>query len=113
MLSNNLPRWFSQFGGVFFHDVQSFTRRLHTALTGSAAWRTLRTKPPQNELAFANNPLAERPRGRPGNVIPLHVLDVAAAVANEMVMPHALQIESPGAALDGHFPYQAGLHQVP
>jgi hypothetical protein len=30
-----------------------------------------------------------------------------------VVMPHALRIESRGAALDGHFTHQTRLHQVP
>src|SRR5450755_2209505 len=73
----------------------------------------LRAEPPKNQFTFAKNPLAKRARGRLGYVAPLNVLDVAAAVANEVMMPHALRIESRGAALDGHFTHQARLHQIP
>jgi ABC-type hemin transport system ATPase subunit len=63
----------------------------------------LRAEPPENEFAFANNPLTEGARGRPGHVVPLNVLNIAAAVADEVVMLHAFRIESRGPALDGHF----------
>jgi len=55
---------------------------------------------PENQFAFAKNPLTEGARGRPGHVVPLEVLNLAAAVANEVVMPHAFRIESRGAALE-------------
>lgn len=67
----------------------------------------------KNELAFANHPLTERTRGRSGHVVPLHVLNFAAPVADEVMVPQALQIEPPGSALDSHFTHQAHLHQVP
>ena len=73
----------------------------------------LHAESPENEFAFAKHPLAERARGRPGHVVPLDVLDLAAAVADEVVMPHAIQIESRGAALDCNFTHQTRLHQVP
>ena len=73
----------------------------------------LRAEPPENEFAFAKNPLTEGARSRLGHVVPLHVLDIAAAVADEVVMPHAFRIESRGAALHGHFTHQTRLHQVP
>jgi hypothetical protein len=38
--------------------------------------------------------------------VPLYVLNLAAAVADEVVMPHAFRIESRGTALDGHFTHQ-------
>src|SRR5438552_4313502 len=90
-------------------------KSIHTSpeLTGSAPRSALRTEPPENEFAFAKNPLTEGARARPGYVVPLHVLNIAAAVANEVVMPHAFRIESRGAALDGHFTHQTRLHQVP
>src|SRR4029077_948038 len=82
-------------------------------LTGSAPRSALHAEPPENEFAFAKNPLTKGARGRPGYVVPLHVLNIAAAVANEVVMPHAFRIESRGAALDGHSTHQTRLHQVP
>ena len=69
-------------------------------------------KPAENELAFADDPLAEGARGRPGHVVPLNVLNISAAVANEVMMEQAFGIESRGAALDRHFTHQARLHQV-
>src|SRR6185295_8116673 len=79
-------------------------------LTGSAPRSALRAEPPENEFAFAKNPLTEGTRGRPRHVVPLHILNIAAAVANEMVMPLAFRIESRGAALDGHLTHQTRLH---
>ena len=80
---------------------------------GSVPRRALGAEPPENEFASAKNPLTEGARGRPGNIVPLHILHIAAAVADKVVMPHAFRIESRGAALDGHFPDQTRLHQVP
>src|SRR5208337_1073785 len=91
------------------HRVSTRPRRL----TGSVSRGALRAESSENEFAFAKNPLAERARGRPGHVVPLDVLNIAAAVADEVVMPHAFRLESRGAALDGHFTHQTRLHQVP
>ena len=90
------------------------SQSIHTSpdLTGNTL-RALRAKPAENKLAFTNNSLAERTRGGLGHVVPLHVLNIAASVAYEVVVAHAFQIESSGAALDGHFPHQTRLHQVP
>lgn len=90
-------------------------KRIRTSphLTGSAPRSALRAESPENEFAFAKNPLTEGAPSRPGQVVPLHVLYIAAAVADEVVMPRAFRIESRGAALDGHFTHQTRLHQVP
>jgi hypothetical protein len=64
---------------------------------------TFSTEPAKNEFAFADNPLTKKPRRRSGQLIPLHVLNIPTAVADEMVMPHAFGIEPCGAALDGNF----------
>src|SRR5271169_2269949 len=85
------------------------TRPRH--LTGSAPRSALGAEPPENEFAFAKNPLTEGARGRPGHVVPLQVLNIATAVADEVVMLHAFSIESRGAALDGHFTHQTRLYQ--
>jgi hypothetical protein len=69
-------------------------------------------KPPKNELAFANHPLAQRARGRLGHVVPLNVFNIPAAVANEVMMQQTFGIEARSAPLNRHFPHQAGLHQV-
>ena len=79
---------------------------------GSPPGRALGTQPPENEFAFAKHTFIERGRGRPGHVIPVHVLDIAAAVADEMVMPNAFRIKSRRAALHGHFTHQTSLYQV-
>ena len=72
----------------------------------------LGAKPPENKFAFANNALTEGARGSLGHIVPLNILNVSAAVADEVMMQQAFGIESRGAALDRHFPHQAGLHQV-
>src|SRR5580700_5700546 len=73
---------------------------------------TLHAKPPENEFALANDSLAQGARGRRGHVVPLNVFHVAAAVANEVMMQQTFCIEPRSSALYGHFPHQAGLHQV-
>src|SRR5260370_35888141 len=82
-------------------------------LTGSVPRSALRAESRENEFAFAKNPLTEGARDRPGHVVPLDVLYIAAAVADEVVMLRAFRIESCGAALDGHFTHQTCLDQVP
>jgi hypothetical protein len=67
------------------------------------------TQPSENEFAFPHHPLTQNARGRPGYVEPFHILDIAAAVADEMVMPQASRIEPRRAALDSHFTHQARL----
>jgi hypothetical protein len=78
-------------------------------LTGSSPRSALRAKPPENEFAVAKNPLAEGARGWLGDVVPLDVLDIAAAVADEVVMPQEFRVESSGAALDSHLAHQTRL----
>src|SRR5258707_4433265 len=90
-------------------------KSIHTSpeLTGSAPRSALGAESPENEFIFAKNPLTEGARARPGHVVPLNVLNLAAAVADEVVMRHARRIESRGTALGGHFTNQTRLHQVP
>jgi hypothetical protein len=87
---------------------------IHTAtrLDGTVLRSALGAKPPKNEFTFANDPLAEGSRGRLGHVVPLNVLNIPAAVANEVMMQQAFGIESRGTAFDRHFTHQARLHQV-
>src|ERR1700723_553503 len=82
-------------------------------LTGSVPRSTLHAEPPENKFAFAKNPLAERARGRLRHVVPLDVLNIAAAIADEVVMLQAFGIESCGSPLDSHFTHQTRLHQIP
>src|SRR5260221_1467010 len=90
-------------------------KSIHTSpeLTGSAPRSALGAESPENEVAFAKNPLTEGARARPGHVIPFNILNIAAAVADEVVMLRAFRIESRGAALNGHFRHQTRLDQVP
>src|SRR5258708_39004203 len=87
------------------------TRSIHTSpeLTGSAPRSALGAESPENEFAFAKNPLTEGARASPGHVIPFNILNIAAAVADEVVMLRAFRIESRGATLDGHFTHQTRL----
>src|SRR5258708_39477927 len=88
-------------GATRLRDVSGSASR-----PGSAPGSALGAEPPENQFAFAKNPLTERPRRGPGHVIPLQVLYMAAVIADEMVMRHAFRIESRGAALDRHFTHQ-------
>ncbi len=81
--------------------------------TRRATWSALRAQPTENEFAFAQNSLAERPGRRPGDLEPFQIFNLAATIADEVMMPHAFRIESRGPALHGHFTHQARLHQVP
>src|ERR1700756_4454742 len=66
---------------------------IHTSpdLTGSTL-RALRAESAENKLTFTNNSLAQRTRGRFGHVVPVDVLNIAAAVTDEVVMAHAFQV---------------------
>lgn len=46
-----------------------------------------------------------------GNVVPLHILDIAAAVADEVVMFLAFGFEAGGAATDGELTHEIHLYQ--
>ena len=82
-------------------------------LTRSRLASALRAESSKNKLAFTNDSLTERTRGRLGHVVPIDVLNAAAVVTDEVVVTHAFQIEAPSAALDGDFAHQARFHQVP
>ena len=79
---------------------------------GSTPRSAVRAEPAENNFAVAKNPLTEQAGGRPRYAVPLHIFDIAATVTDEMVMPHAFRVVPCGAALNGHFPHQTGLHQV-
>ncbi len=72
----------------------------------------LGAKTAKDEFAFAENPLTEHARGRPGQVEPFHIFHIAAAITDEMVMPHASHVESRGASFDRHFAHQTCLNQI-
>lgn len=93
--------------------VDGCSKNIHTPSdsTGSTL-NALRAKTAKNKLAFSYHSLAQRTRAWLGHVVPVNILNIAAAIADEMMMAHAFKIESPGAALDGNFTYQACLHQV-
>jgi hypothetical protein len=90
----------------------SSVRRRPRSLRRTVLRRALGAKSAENEFAIANDPLPQGARGRPGHVIPLKVLNISAAVADEVMVQQAFGIESRGAALDRHFTHQACLHQV-
>src|ERR1700722_19635017 len=71
------------------------------------------TETAKHKLPVAEDTFPESTRRRLRHVIPVHILNLAASVANEMVMAHAFQIKSSGTTLGRHFAHQACLHQVP
>lgn len=74
--------------------------------------RAFRAKPAEDEFAFTQDSFAEKARRRVRHVVPLDVFDFAAAIADEVVMAHAFRVVARGAAFDGDFTHQAGLHQI-
>jgi hypothetical protein len=74
--------------------------------------RTLRTESAKNNLAITNYALAKGSRRRLWHVVPVHILDAAASVADKVVVPHAFGIEPPGAPFDSHFANQSRLYQI-
>jgi len=79
---------------------------------GCASWSASRAKAADDQFAFAKEAFAEGVGSRFWHVVPIHIFDVAAAVADEMVMAHAFGIEAGGAAFDGDFADQAGFDEV-
>ena len=69
-------------------------------------------QPAENELALAQHARAERAYCGLWDVVPFHVFDVAAAIANEVVMSHELRVEACGAAFHGDFANETGFNQV-
>ena len=85
--------------------VGGFMGLCPTRLTGSVTRSALRAEPAKNQLTFTKNAFPKRPRGRPGHFAPLNVLNIAAAIADEVVMPQAFRVEARGAPFDGDFPH--------
>src|SRR5215471_20244512 len=96
---------------VTAHSVNSISRCLRHG-TGDVPGSALRAKPPENQLGLAKSALTKRARTRLRHVVPLHVLNAAAPVADKVVVTHAFRVESRGAALHSHFTHQTRLHQV-
>jgi hypothetical protein len=90
----------------------SSARRRPRSLGRTLLRRAFSAKSAENEFAIANDALAQGARGRPGHVVPLNVVNISAAVADEVMMQKTFGIESSGAALDRNFTHQACLHQV-
>src|SRR5580658_7836280 len=103
--------WSSMFGSSG-QAIAPLACPLLPILTRTVLRRAFGAKSTQNEFAIANDPLTQGARSRPGHVVPLNVLNISAAVADEVMMQQAFGIESRGAALDGHFAHQSCLHQV-
>ena len=76
------------------------------------ARRASRTQAAEDEFTFAKNAFAERAGCGPRDAEPFHVLDLAATVADEVMMAHSARIEAGGAAFDGDFAHQSCLHEV-
>jgi len=84
-----------------------------TQLTRSALRGALGAESTKNKLAFAHDPFADRARCRLGHSEPFHILDISAAIADEMVMPHPFCVETCGSPLDRDFAHESRLHQIP
>src|SRR5258708_10659796 len=70
-------------------------KSIHTSpeLTGSAPRSALGAESPENEFAFAKNPLTEAARATPGHVIPFTILNIPPAVAHELLNLRAFPTE--------------------
>jgi hypothetical protein len=82
-------------------DSWALTQPPHS--TGSVPRGALCAEPAENKFGLAQNPLTERTRSRFPHFVPFDILNIPAAVTDEVMVPHAFRIESCGAALDGHF----------
>lgn len=85
--------------------VGGFMGLCPTRLTGSVTRSALRAEPAKNQLTFTKNAFPKRARSRLGHFAPLDVLNIAAVIADEVVMPQAFRIEARGAAFDGDLPH--------
>jgi hypothetical protein len=93
-------------------DCSSNARRRPRSLRRIVFHRASGAKSAKNEFAIANDPFTQGALAWLGHVVPVYVLNISAAVADEVMMQQAFHIESRGAALDRHFTHQACLHQV-
>jgi hypothetical protein len=73
---------------------------------------TLATQPPENDFAFANDPITERCRGWSGYLAPFYVLHVSATVAYEVMMRHSFCVKPCGTALHGDLAHQTCFNQI-
>src|SRR5580704_3491144 len=94
---------------VSFAICLSFPSKLES-LARSAPGRAFGAQSAENQFAFTKHPPAERGGGRPGHFVPVKILDIAAAVADEVVMPHSFHIKPRRASLHRHFTHQTGLY---
>ncbi len=65
-----------------------------------------------DQFAFADDALAEGFGGRTGDGVPVDVFDVAAAVADEVVVLFVLGVVAGGAAFGGDLADEAGFYEV-
>jgi hypothetical protein len=65
-----------------------------------------------DEFYLMYDALTKRASGGLGDAVPVHVLDCAAGVADEVVMALAGDVEASGAAFDGNLADEAGLYEV-
>ncbi len=79
---------------------------------GSLAWSALGAEAADNELAFAHDAFAEGGCGRGGDGVPLDVFDLAAAVADEVVVLVVPGVVAGGAAFSGDLAHETGLDEV-
>jgi hypothetical protein len=66
-------------------------------------WSALRAETAKNQFTFAKHAFSKRGGSWLGYFVPLNILNIPAAVADEVVMPHAFGVEARSAALDGDF----------
>jgi hypothetical protein len=76
-------------------------------------WSALRAEAAKYQFTFAKHAFPQRARSRLGYFVPVDILNIAAVVANEVVMPRAFGVEACGTAFDGDFSHQTCLNQVP
>lgn len=76
------------------------------------AGRALGAEPADDEFALAYYALAERSGGGAWHGVPVDVLDVAAAIANEVMMLAVFGVIARGAAFGGDLAHQARADEI-
>jgi hypothetical protein len=66
-------------------------------------WSALRAEAAKNQFTFAKNPFSQRAGSWPGDFVPIDILNIAAAIANEVVMAQRFHVKACGATFYSHF----------
>jgi hypothetical protein len=107
---------------IFVHAIAAAVSPAGVVNLLSAQWgcrsrslprNALYAQPPKYQLTLSKHPFPKGINAGLRHIVPIHVVNAAAAVADEVMMARALCIETSGATLDRDFTHQPRFNEVP